>query len=115
MSSFDFMIIVGPLVIVLANVIVYLAMGKLGKRSRGSGNKYSPFTGGEEAIPSRGIYQSELFVFATLFLVVEVFALLLSGSFSAPTSYYPLLFLTGGGAAMVIVILWFLRVGGGTI
>ena len=109
------MIIVGPLLIVAANIIVYLIMGRLGKRSRGSGIKYAPFTGGEERIPPRGTYQSELFVFATLFLVVEIFALLISGSFAAGGIYYPLLFLMGGGSTIVVVILWFLKTGGGSI
>ncbi len=109
------MIIVGPLLIVLANLAVYLLIGKMGKRSRGSGNKYAPFTGGEESIPRRGTYQSELFVFAALFLVVEMFALLISGSYSASSSYYPFLFLAGGGSTIVVVILWFLKVGGGVV
>ena len=115
MASFDYMIIVGPLLIVVANVMVYIAMGRFGKRSRGSGEKYAPFTGGEEGIPSRGVYRSELFVFATLFMIVEIFALLLSGSFSAASSFYPILFLVGGGSTIVVTIVWFLRAGGGSI
>lgn len=109
------MIIVGPLLIVLANILVYLLMGRFGTRSKGTGNKYAPFTGGEESIPRRGTYQSELFVFATLFLVVEMFALLISGSFSAPSGFYPLLFLAGGGSTIVVVIMWFLKAGGGSV
>lgn len=113
--SFDYMIIVGPLLIVIANILVYIAMGRFGKRSKGTGTKFAPFTGGEEGIPSRGVYRSELFVFATLFLVAEVFALLLSGSFSAPSNYYPVLFLVGGGSTILATIIWFLRTGEGSI
>lgn len=107
------MIIVGPIAIVAANMLVYLILGKLGRRSVGTGNKYSPFTGGEKEIPERGTYHSELFVFATLFLVVEMFALLLAGAYSASSNYYDLLFLVGGGTPIIITILWFLKIGGG--
>ncbi len=55
-----------------------------------------------------------LFVFSVLFLAVEAFALLLSGSFEAPSDYYPLLFLTGGGGVMLAAVWWFLRTGGGS-
>lgn len=107
------MIIVGPIAIVAANVLVYLLLGRLGRRSRGKGSKYSPFTGGEKEIPERGTYHSELFVFATLFLVVEMFTLLLSGAYSASSNYYPLLFLMGGGTPIIITILWFFKAGRG--
>jgi len=85
----------------------------LGKRSSGKGIKYQPFAGGEGSIPTRGLYQSELFVFAALFLVVEAFALLLAGSFAAPSFFYPILFLVGGGGVVTVVVWWYLFVGGG--
>jgi NADH:ubiquinone oxidoreductase subunit 3 (subunit A) len=108
------MIIIGPLLIIIANFAVYLAIGRLGKRSSGKGKKFEQFAGGEEAVPTRGLYRTELFVFAVLFLIVETFALLLSGSFEASSSYYPLLFLGGGGAVMLVAIWWFLKSGGGS-
>ena len=90
-------------------------VGRLGKKSSGSGVKYEPFTGGEEDIPSRGVYQSELFVFAMLFMVVEAFALILAGSFNAISNFYPLLFTLGGSGVIMLTIWWFLIVGGGKI
>ena len=113
MSSLDSAVIIAPILIVIADVIVYLAVGRLSKRSSGKGVKFQPFTGGEEAIPSRGLYQSELFVFAALFMVVETFALLLAGSYLAPSNYYPLLFLGGGSGVILLVIWWFMTAGGG--
>jgi NADH:ubiquinone oxidoreductase subunit 3 (subunit A) len=106
-------VIVGPLIIIVADIIVLWLFGRLGSRSSGTGTKYKPFTGGEKAGAGRGTYQSSLFVFAVIFLVVEAFALLLAGSFLASGSYYPLLFLTGGGAVLTITVWWFLYVGGG--
>lgn len=106
------MVVVGPLLIVFADVTIYLVVGKLGKRSSGKGNKYQPFTGGEEDIAPRGLYQTELFVFAALFMIVEAFALLLAGSFASPTNYYPLLFLAGGGG-VVLIVTWWLMIAGG--
>ncbi len=106
-------IIVGPLILVVADIIVLALVGKLGFRSTGKGAKYKPFTGGEKAGAIRGTYQSSLFVFAVLFLVVEAFALLLAGSYLASDSFYPLLFLAGGGAVLTITVWWFLYVGGG--
>lgn len=103
----------GPVIIIVADLVVFTLIGRLGKRSSGKGTKYEPFSGGEEAIPTRGLYQSNLFVFAVLFMVVEAFALLLAGSFLAPTSYYPLLFLAGGGGVTTLVIWWYLIAGGG--
>lgn len=110
--TLDVMVVGGPVLIVIADVIIYLLLGKLGKRSSGKGNKYQPFTGGEEDIAPRGLYQSELFVFATLFMVVEAFVLLLAGSFASPTNYYPLLFLMGGGGVILLVTWWLMIVGG---
>ncbi len=113
MSSIDPLVIAGPVLIVVVDLIVYLLVGRLSKTSSGKGVKYEPFTGGEEAIPARGLYQSELFIFATLFLVVEAFALLLAGSFEAPNDVYPLLFLGGGSGVILVVVWWFMTAGGG--
>ena len=113
--SLDLDIIVAPLLVVLADVIIYTVVGRLGKRSRGTGSKFEPFTGGEESVPKRGLYQSELFVFAALFMVAEAFALILAGSYFSPSSYYPLLFLLGGSAVIMLTIWWFLSQGGGKL
>jgi hypothetical protein len=110
-TSYD--IILGPLAIVVADLIVFFLIGRLGKRTQGKGIRFQPFSGGEESIPTRGLYQSELFIFAVLFLVVEAFALLLAGSFFASTAFYPLLFLLGGGGVITVVVWWYLTVGGG--
>lgn len=99
----------------LADIIIYLFMGRMGKRSAGTGTKYEPFTGGEENVPKRGLYQSELFVFAALFMVVEAFTLILAGSYFSPSNYYPLLFLAGGSGVIMLTILWFLTQGGGKL
>ena len=115
MASIDVDIILAPLLIVVADIIIYVLVGRLGKRSSGKGVKYEPFTGGEEDIPTRGLYQSELFVFAALFMVVEAFALLLAGSFAASSNYYPLLFLIGGSGVIMLSIWWFIVVGGGKL
>jgi len=112
-DSFD--AILGPLVIVIADIIVFFAVSRLGKRTKGTGTKYEPFTGGEDQVPTRGLYRSSLFVFAALFLVVEAFALLLSGSYNAPGPYYPLLFLAGGGGVLTVTVWWFLFAGGGEL
>jgi NADH:ubiquinone oxidoreductase subunit 3 (subunit A) len=105
--------ILGPIIIVIADIVVFTLVGRLGKRSKGEGVKFQPFAGGEEAIPARGLYQSDLFVFAALFLVVEAFALLLAGSYAATSAFYPLLFLIGGGGVVTVVVWWYLLVGGG--
>ena len=105
--------LLGPLVIVAVDVLVFILVGRLGKRTRGTGPKYEPFAGGESSVPARGLYRSSLFIFAALFLVVETFALLLASSFDAGSSYYPLLFLLGGGSVMTVTVLWFLTAGGG--
>jgi len=106
-------VILGPLIIVVADLIVFTLVGMLGKKSKGTGTRYEPFAGGESSIPTRGLYQSDLFIFTTLFLVVEAFALLLAGSFEATTAFYPLLFLAGGGGVVTIIVWWHLLVGGG--
>lgn len=105
--------LIGPVVIVLVDVIVFALVGRLGTKSSGKGVKYQPFTGGESELPSRGLYQSNLFVFSALFIVVEAFALLLAGSFLAPSSFYPFLFLLGGSSVIMTVVWWLSAVGGG--
>jgi len=107
-------VIVGPLIIIVADLVAYLLVGSLGKRTRGQGVKYEPFSGGEKSVAPRGLYQSSLFVFAALFLIVEAFALILASSFEATGSFYPLLFLVGGGSVATIAIYWFISSGGGT-
>jgi NADH:ubiquinone oxidoreductase subunit 3 (subunit A) len=106
--------LLGPLIIVIVDILAFVLVGTLGRRSKGQGVKYEPFAGGEKSVPPRGLYQSSLFVFAALFLVVETFALILAGSFEATSSFYPLLFLLGGGSVVTITICWFLFAGGGT-
>jgi NADH:ubiquinone oxidoreductase subunit 3 (subunit A) len=110
-DTFD--VILGPIIIVLADLIVFTLVGRLGRRSKGKGIKYEPFAGGESSIPTRGLYQSDLFIFTALFLVVEAFALLLAGSFSASSAFYPLLFLVGGGGIITVIVWWHLLIGGG--
>ncbi len=106
--------ILGPVIIVAVDLLAFVLVGRLGKRTRGTGVKYEPFSGGEKSVPPRGLYQSSLFVFAALFLVAEAFALILAGSFEASDSYYPLLFLVGGGCVGTITVYWFISSGGGT-
>ena len=106
--------ILGPVLIVLVDLVAYTLAGRLGKRSQGKGVKFEPFAGGETSVPHRGLYQSSLFVFAALFLVVETFALILAGSFEATGSYYPLLFLAGGGSVVTVTVYWYTSAGGGT-
>ena len=115
MSTFDFDIILAPALIIAANLIIYFIMGRFSKRSTGTGAKFEPFTGGETDVPKRGVYHSGLFVFAMLFLVVESFVLLLAGSYTATSNFYPLLFLVGGSGVIVLTIWWFLVSGGGKI
>lgn len=109
----DYLFIIVPALIIIADLAVYLFVGMWARRAEGKGSKYEPFTGGEDAIPQRGLYRSSLFIFAVLFMVVEGFALILAGSFTAPSNYYPLLYLTGGGAVILVVALWFMGPGGG--
>jgi len=106
--------LLGPLIIIVVDLLAFVLVGRLGRRSRGQGVKYEPFAGGEKSVAPRGLYQSSLFVFAALFLVVETFALILAGSFEAPGTYYPLLFLVGGGSVVTITVYWFMSTGGGT-
>ncbi|HUI24185.1 MAG TPA: hypothetical protein VLY82_07350 [Nitrososphaerales archaeon] len=110
-------VILGPLIIIAVDLVAFLLVGRLGKRTRGEGVKYEPFSGGEKSVAPRGLYQSSLFVFAALFLVVEAFALILASSFEASGStpwLYPILFLIGGGSVATITIYWFISSGGGT-
>ena len=112
MTALDIMTVGGPFLIIAADLIIYLLVGRLGKRSSGTGDKYQPFTGGEEEIAPRGTYSSELFVYATLFMIAEAFALLLAGSFAATSYFYPLLFLAGGSGVILVVTWWLMIVGG---
>jgi hypothetical protein len=48
-----------------------------------------------------------------LFMVVEALALILAGSFAAPSATYPLLFLVGGGSVLTVTVWWFITAGGG--
>ena len=105
--------LIGPLLIIIVDLIAFVLVGRLGKRTKGTGVRYEPFAGGEPSVPSRGLYQSSLFIFAALFLVVETFALILGSSFEASGSFYPLLFLVGGGSVVMFTVVWFLTVGGG--
>ena len=107
-------VILGPLIIIVADLVAFLLVGRLGKRTRGQGVKYEPFSGGEKSVAPRGLYQSSLFVFAALFLVVEAFALILASSFESSGWFYPFLFLVGGGSVGLIAVYWFISAGGGT-
>ncbi len=102
-------------VVVLASMALYLAAGRLGKSSQGSGSKYAPFTGGEEIPPARGKYHSDLFVYAALFMVFEVFALLLASAIRAGDSLWPLVFTATGGLTLFAAIMWFVETGGGQL
>ncbi|MEM0118437.1 MAG: hypothetical protein QXV32_08310 [Conexivisphaerales archaeon] len=110
MSEAD--VILAPILIILVDLLAFYLFGRLGKKSYGEGTKYEPFTGGEREAPTRGLYQSNLFVFAAMFLVVEVFALLIAGSYLAQAPYYPLLFLLGGSGVILLVVWWLIIVGG---
>lgn len=105
--------VLAPVLIIIADVLVFLAVGTLGKRTEGKGTKFQPFTGGEKNVPTRGTYQSNLFVFAVLFMVVEAFALLLASSFESSAIYYPLLFLVGGSGVITLTVWWYIVAGGG--
>ncbi|MEM3185687.1 MAG: hypothetical protein QXQ39_03265 [Conexivisphaerales archaeon] len=105
-------VLLAPLLIVLADLLAFYIFGKMGKKSSGEGIKYEPFTGGESEAPTRGLYQSNLFVFSAMFLVVEVFSLLIAGSYLASSPYYPILFLLGGSGVILLVVWWLIVVGG---
>lgn len=93
----------------------YLIAGRLGKSTQGSGQKYTPFTGGEEIPPARGKYHSELFVYAALFMVFEVFALLLASAVRASDPFWPLVFTAAGGITLFATMMWFVQTGGSTL
>jgi NADH:ubiquinone oxidoreductase subunit 3 (subunit A) len=103
---------VAVIVVITASMGFYLLAGRLGRSSQGSGDKYAPFTGGERIPPSRGKYHSELFVYAALFMVFEVFALLLAGAIHSSTALLPLIFTATGGVAIFAAVVWFVQTGG---
>jgi NADH:ubiquinone oxidoreductase subunit 3 (subunit A) len=105
------------LVIVIWSVIFfvlafYFLAGRLGKVSTGTGAKYDAFAGGEELPPERGKYNSELFVYAALFVAFEVIGLLLASSISARGFLWPLLFTLSGGFSLFVMMVWFVGTGG---
>lgn len=102
-------------VVIIASLSFYLLSGRLGKSSKGSGSKYDPFTGGEEVPHSRGKYFSELFVYAALFMVFEVFALLLAGAIRSSTTFWPMVFTATGAIGLFVAMVWFVQTGGSRI
>ncbi len=108
-------LIIAPVLIVVVDVIIYYAIGRLGSRSSGTSVKYEPYTGGEADVPKRGVYRSELFVFAMLFMIIEAFTLLLAGSYAATSNFYPLLFVVGGSGVIMLTMWWYLTAGGGKL
>ncbi len=104
--------IVAIAVVIVASMGFYVLAGRLGKSSQGSGTKYSPFTGGEELPQSRGRYHSELFVYAALFMVFEVFALLLASAIGSTNALWPLIFTATGAITLFAAVLWFAETGG---
>ncbi len=108
----EFLLIFGIVLIILCNLSVYIMVGIVSKRSAGNSPKFDPFMGGEENIPPRGHYRSELFVFAVLFLVAESYALILVGSYLSLNVYNVLLYLLGGAAVILISIWWLVTAGG---
>lgn len=98
--------------VVIASMALYLLTGRLGKSTEGTGSKYEAFSGGEELPQQRGKYHSELFVYAALFMVFEVFALLIAAAVASSSATWPLLF-TGTGAAVIFsAVVWFTKAGG---
>lgn len=110
--AFDQSTIVAVAVVVIASLGFYLVSGRLGKSSKGSGSKYDPFTGGEDIPHSRGKYYSELFVYAALFMVFEVFALLLAGAVKSSTAFWPMVFTATGAIGLFATVIWFVQTGG---
>ena len=111
----DVSTVVSITVVVLASLGFYLIAGRLGKSTQGSAQKYAPFTGGEEIPPARGKYHSELFVYAALFMVFEVFALLLASAVRASDPFWPLVFTAAGGITLFATMMWFVQTGGSTL
>ena len=110
--SDDFNTILSVAVVIVASMGLYILAGRLGKSSQGTGTKYSPFTGGEELPPGRGKYHSELFVYAALFMVFEVFALLLASAIGSSNALLPLIFTATGGITLFAAVVWFAQTGG---
>lgn len=98
--------------VIVASMSFYLLAGKLGKTTHGSGAKYSPFTGGEDIPASRGKYHSELFVYAALFMVFEVFGLLLASAITSVSLVWPLVFTAAGSITVLVMLIWFVETGG---
>jgi NADH:ubiquinone oxidoreductase subunit 3 (subunit A) len=98
--------------VIIATMAFYILAGRLGKTSEGTGTKYSPFTGGEEIPVSRGKYHSDLFVYAALFMVFEVFGLLLASAIDSLNLIWPLVFTATGGLAILVILVWFVHTGG---
>lgn len=98
--------------VVIASMIFYVLAGRMGKTSEGSGTKYAPFTGGEDLPASRGKYHSDLFVYAALFMVFEVFGLLLASAVTSLSTIWPIVFTATGGIAVMIILIWFVQTGG---
>ncbi len=98
--------------VIIVSMLFYMLAGRFGKTSTGSGTKYAPFTGGEEIPASRGKYHSDLFVYAALFMVFEVFGLLLASAISSLSLVWPLVFTAAGGVAVLVILIWFVQTGG---
>jgi len=108
----EYLIILGVFLIIICNLIVYLFAGMAGRRVSGQDPKCEPFMGGEENIPARGHYRSELFIFAALFLVAESYTLALVGSYLSPSIGNVVLYLIGGAAVILISVWWLVTAGG---
>jgi NADH:ubiquinone oxidoreductase subunit 3 (subunit A) len=98
--------------VIVASMGFYILAGRLGKTSEGTGTKYAPFTGGEDIPASRGKYHSDLFVYAALFMVFEVFGLLLASAISSLNLIWPLVFGATGSIAVMVILIWFVQTGG---
>jgi len=98
--------------VIIASMTFYILAGRLGKTSQGTGTKYAPFTGGEELPASRGKYHSDLFVYAALFMVFEVFGLLIASAVGSLSLIWPLVFTATGGLAALVILIWFVQTGG---
>lgn len=108
----DLSIITAVVSVIVASMGFYILAGRLGKTSEGSGTKYAPFTGGEEIPTSRGKYHSNLFVYAALFMVFEVFGLLLASAIASINMIWPMVFTATGSIAILVILIWFVQTGG---